>query len=337
MSKYKKVLKKKEAYKRYDPRSGKKVKVPGHSQHYRVRIYRRISKKEAKKEFEKRSKRSQAIDKAFRSKKTLDIPTEEWSGNQNKIDLEGIDTPEDWISDWKKRAKQQEAIEKAPIKNKKTRDPYDINTIVSHLMDDIYKYDKQDTPFYESIEDRYKKETKKKIERVRDLPKGKRHIMETILSMEYPPSKKTLTKINNLLDEKGDIYVTEKPNRGSATLFTIRRWIDEEGNIYIQDSIREKFYRVNDTKTLPIVRQGFRGNIKGEYIKTLKVWNENQFSKLVYLHPSSNPLPKQPRKGRVYHKIIENKSGKRFISFEATGKEGFGKWKIIENKPIKEK
>jgi len=41
---YKKVLKKKEAYKRYDPRSGKKVKVPAHSQHYRVRKYQNLKK-----------------------------------------------------------------------------------------------------------------------------------------------------------------------------------------------------------------------------------------------------------------------------------------------------
>ena len=41
-----------------------------------------------------------------------------------------------------------------------------------------------------------------------------------------------------------------------------------------------------------------------------------------------NRLPKSPRKGKEYE--IINKNGRR-ITFKATGKEGFGKWRILSN------
>lgn len=44
-------------------------------------------------------------------------------------------------------------------------------------------------------------------------------------------------------------------------------------------------------------------------------------------------LPKKPRKGSKYSKVVKGKSGKRLITFKATGKSGFGKWKIIKNNP----
>lgn len=43
-------------------------------------------------------------------------------------------------------------------------------------------------------------------------------------------------------------------------------------------------------------------------------------------------LPKIPIKGELYQRTVNNpKIGKRLVTFKATGKEGFGKYKIIEN------
>jgi len=46
-------------------------------------------------------------------------------------------------------------------------------------------------------------------------------------------------------------------------------------------------------------------------------------------------LPDDPDKGEVYAKVVENPKTKkgRLVHFESTGKEGFGKWKIIKNEP----
>jgi hypothetical protein len=43
-------------------------------------------------------------------------------------------------------------------------------------------------------------------------------------------------------------------------------------------------------------------------------------------------LPKNPKKGEKFLRITNSKNGKRKITFQATGKKGFGKWKIISNK-----
>ena len=44
-------------------------------------------------------------------------------------------------------------------------------------------------------------------------------------------------------------------------------------------------------------------------------------------------LPKNPKKGSKYDMIVKNpKSGRRRITFKATGKIGFGKWKFTANK-----
>lgn len=50
-------------------------------------------------------------------------------------------------------------------------------------------------------------------------------------------------------------------------------------------------------------------------------------------------LPSNPKKGSVYEKVVTNpKTGKkRVIEFKATGKDGYGKWKIQGNKPYKKK
>jgi len=39
-------------------------------------------------------------------------------------------------------------------------------------------------------------------------------------------------------------------------------------------------------------------------------------------------LPKNPKKGDIYSMIVNKK---RKITFKATGKSGFGKWKITAN------
>ena len=45
-------------------------------------------------------------------------------------------------------------------------------------------------------------------------------------------------------------------------------------------------------------------------------------------------LPKSPRKGEEYERIINNpKQGRRKITFLATGKKKFGKYKIVSNEP----
>ncbi|MFO7798120.1 MAG: hypothetical protein R6W84_18430 [Promethearchaeia archaeon] len=94
MSKYKKVLKKVPAYSYSHHKTGKKVNVGSHKQHYRIRMYKPISREKARKEFEKRSQRSQSIDKANRSKETKQEPDEEWLENINRMDVKGIDTYE---------------------------------------------------------------------------------------------------------------------------------------------------------------------------------------------------------------------------------------------------
>ncbi len=54
-------------------------------------------------------------------------------------------------------------------------------------------------------------------------------------------------------------------------------------------------------------------------------------------------LPKNPTKGQTYTITVNPKAskdgrgknlGKRKVTFEATGKKGFGKYKIIGNKPV---
>jgi len=93
MTKYKKVLKDKKRYS-YERKDGTKVTVPPHNQHYNIRIYRNISSDRARKEFEKRSKRSRAIDKARKSKNLKEVPDEEWSEDPARSDIIGIDTPD---------------------------------------------------------------------------------------------------------------------------------------------------------------------------------------------------------------------------------------------------
>ena len=44
-------------------------------------------------------------------------------------------------------------------------------------------------------------------------------------------------------------------------------------------------------------------------------------------------LPKNPQKGIIYEKTVKGKNGKRKVGFVYTGKTGFGKWKIVYNKP----
>jgi len=43
-------------------------------------------------------------------------------------------------------------------------------------------------------------------------------------------------------------------------------------------------------------------------------------------------LPKNPVKGQKATIIVNNKrTGKRRVTFQCTGKKGFGKWKILKN------
>jgi len=42
-----------------------------------------------------------------------------------------------------------------------------------------------------------------------------------------------------------------------------------------------------------------------------------------------NTCPKEPQKGDRFTKTTKNN---REVTFEATGKDGFGKWKIVSNK-----
>jgi hypothetical protein len=93
MSKYKKVLKRRKGYTYKHPKTGKKVKVPSGKQHYRVRVYRTISREEAQKAFDKRSDRSKALDKAKTSKNLKQEPDEEWKEDPSRSDVQGIDTP----------------------------------------------------------------------------------------------------------------------------------------------------------------------------------------------------------------------------------------------------
>lgn len=44
-------------------------------------------------------------------------------------------------------------------------------------------------------------------------------------------------------------------------------------------------------------------------------------------------LPKKPEKGVIYEKVVKGRNGKRRVGFVYTGKTGFGKWKIVYNKP----
>jgi len=140
--KYDKVLKKRSGYSFKHPKTGKKVVVPSHKQHYRVRIYRDISRSQAKEEFEKRSERAKSIDKANRSKNTKDEPDEEWLENINRTDIEGIDTPS---THDKKTPKDEKELKK------------DLEEIEKKL-DEIYD-EKMDAEWgskeYEQLEDQY--------------------------------------------------------------------------------------------------------------------------------------------------------------------------------------
>lgn len=43
-------------------------------------------------------------------------------------------------------------------------------------------------------------------------------------------------------------------------------------------------------------------------------------------------LPKDPKPGEEYTIRVENKKiGPRMVTFKATGKSGFGKWKVTKN------
>ena len=45
-------------------------------------------------------------------------------------------------------------------------------------------------------------------------------------------------------------------------------------------------------------------------------------------------LPKNPKEGEKYILTVKGRGkGKRAITFQATGKSGFGKWRIIANNP----
>jgi hypothetical protein len=45
-----------------------------------------------------------------------------------------------------------------------------------------------------------------------------------------------------------------------------------------------------------------------------------------------NKLPENPKKGDEHTITVDNpKGGKRKVTFRATGKKGFGKWKIVKN------
>jgi hypothetical protein len=49
------------------------------------------------------------------------------------------------------------------------------------------------------------------------------------------------------------------------------------------------------------------------------------------LAKKTSKLPKNPAKGQIETIEVNSKNGKRNVTFEATGKEKFGKWKIIKN------
>jgi len=47
-------------------------------------------------------------------------------------------------------------------------------------------------------------------------------------------------------------------------------------------------------------------------------------------------LPKSPKKNDSFRLKVNNKKiGPRLITFKATGKTGFGKWKIMANEPAR--
>jgi len=47
-------------------------------------------------------------------------------------------------------------------------------------------------------------------------------------------------------------------------------------------------------------------------------------------------LPNNPEKGEEHTIKVNNpKIGVRNVTFRATGKKGFGKWKIVSNTPVK--
>ena len=44
-------------------------------------------------------------------------------------------------------------------------------------------------------------------------------------------------------------------------------------------------------------------------------------------------LPKNPAVGKTYNITVNSKSGKRKVGMKAMKKKGFGKYKIVSNKP----
>ena len=75
-------------------RNGKRISVRKHKRHYNYAekvAYRRISKKDAEKVMQKRSRRAISNDRRQSSRKLYENPNSVWASNPSKTDVKGID------------------------------------------------------------------------------------------------------------------------------------------------------------------------------------------------------------------------------------------------------
>ena len=75
-------------------RNGKTISVRKHKRHYNYAekvAYRRISKKDAEKVMQKRSRTAISTDRRQSSRKIYDNPNSVWASNPSKTDVKGID------------------------------------------------------------------------------------------------------------------------------------------------------------------------------------------------------------------------------------------------------
>lgn len=80
------------AHSRKSPKSNKKIQIQSYSRKQKFRKYLKISQKEAKELFDKKSERSKSMDLKTTANKVLTIPDERWAENTGRSDVRDIDT-----------------------------------------------------------------------------------------------------------------------------------------------------------------------------------------------------------------------------------------------------
>jgi len=127
---FKKIKKKPYTY----IRKGKRVKVPAHSQKYRVNKGKLISLKRALSAMNKRSKPAITRDSSKKAKKVYSQPNTLWLKNMGRSDVKGIDTPKkkkDFVFRMKNKTYKSSDVVKQVKNNLKKTDGRKLNAEVN--------------------------------------------------------------------------------------------------------------------------------------------------------------------------------------------------------------